>query len=233
MQILKRGLIGSFRNFKPWIRFPAVLGLLVCSQALWSQQVSVSPSPSYDGSYTVSFEGFPLGCDTSGDVYFCNTLQEQIGNTATWAWNGPQGTTSIDISGKSANTYGYGIWVDWWYYDQMGSYFIGPTWVQVILPLPVPNTYHYQYSGPGNNPQSYILGWNATDADYCDLRLDWFAGVNPYYTETASGLPASYAVQVFKGQSFTNYVWGSVTCYGPGGSAEEGRRLEFNESMSP
>jgi hypothetical protein len=210
-----------------------VLGLIVCSQAAWSQ-VYFSESPSYDGSYTVSFPSFPLGCNTDEyGVYFCNTFQEQVGNTATGAWWAPAGSTSMNFSGKSANTYGYGVWVDWSYEGQQGTYFVGPYWVQVILPQPVPNSNHYHYTGPGNNPQSYMVVWNATNASYCDLTLDWADTYGPFYQQNYSGLATSYQVQVPKLFSFTNFVGATVTCYGPGGSGQEWRRLEFNESMSP
>jgi hypothetical protein len=239
MQPLKRFLIGSFRNAKSSsasrIRIPAVLGLLVCSQAVWSQQVSISPSPSYDGSYTVSFGGFPLGCDSSDGVYFCNTLQEQVGNTATGAWYAPAGSTSMSFSGKSANTYGYGIWVDWWYLEQSGSYFVGPTWVDVILPLPVPNSYNYPV-GPANNPSYYVFGWNAANADSCDLDLTWFVAP-PYqgaghleYTGRAT-TEQWYVEKTYTIPPRTDHVQARVTCHGPGGSAPEEWRLEFNENL--
>jgi hypothetical protein len=239
MQLLKRFLVGSFRSAKsssaPRIRVPAVLGLLVCSQAVWSQQVSISPSPSYDGSYTVSFADFPLGCNSSDGVYFCNTLQEQVGNTATGSWYAPAGSTSMNFSGKSANTYGYGVWVDWWWEDQSGSYFIGPTWVQVSLPLPDPNSYYYPV-GPANNPSSYVFGWNAANADSCDLDLRWY--VTPPYQGAAhleyTGRPTTEQWNVGKEYTVpprTDHVQARVTCHGPGGSTPEEWRLEFNESL--
>lgn len=240
VQALKRVLMGSFRNavsngaFR--IRIPAVLGLLVCSQAVWSQHVSISPSPSYDGSYTVSFPNFPLGCNTDEwGVYYCNTLQEQIGNTATGAWYAPPGSTSMNFSGKSANTYGYGIWVDWSYEGQGGSYFLGPTWVDVILPVPDPNSYYYPV-GPGNNPSYYVFGWNAANSSSCDLDLRWF--VTPPYQgydqDLYYGLATTDSGNVdkrFTAPPRTDHVQAKVTCHGPGGSAYEEHRLEFNESL--
>lgn len=217
------------------MRVPAVLGLLICSQALWSQPMTISPSPSYDGSYTATFASFPLGCHDGGGYYYCNTLTERIGSTLTGQWWTPWGSTSMNFSGKSANTYTYYILHDWSYEGQSGQFAYGPVSVQVILPLPDPNGYYYPV-GPANNPSYYVFAWNAANANSCDLDLRWF--VTPPYQgydqDVFYGLSTSQGVYVDKRYTSpprTDHVQAKVTCHGSGGSAHEEYRLEFNESV--
>jgi hypothetical protein len=220
------------------IRVPAALGLLVCSQAVWSQYVAISPSPSYDGSYTVS-HWLPLGCYYEEDPYgfgthtSCRHLQEYVGGSVTGSWD-DYGSTSRDFSGQSSNTYTYWILIEYWTpFGEHGWWYSDPASVQVILTPPAPNMYIYPF-GPVNNPSGYVVGWNATDATSCDLDLRWF--VAPPYQGAAhqehSTLPTSYEWVVYKGYHIpprTDHVQARVTCHGPGGSGPEEWRLEFNE----
>src|SRR3972149_2138752 len=106
----------------------ALLGLLLGSQAAWS--ISVSPSPSSNGSYTVNWSTATgnfivqqtwcdpyFGC-VSQDVPFSISLQENNGSG--WVEGGTsQGATSRSYSGKPAGTYQYRIFYS-------GIY--GPLW---------------------------------------------------------------------------------------------------------
>ena len=87
------------------IRRAAPLVLLFCISDAWA--ISVTPSPSYNGSYTVSWSTYPLGCWVE-DFYpyypeHCYSLQE---NGVDIAWSG----TSKPISGKPPGSYTYRIY---------------------------------------------------------------------------------------------------------------------------
>ena len=217
------------------IRIPALLGLLVCCQAVWSQTISISPSPSYNGNYTVSF-GVPLGCYVEEDPFgftleYCRTLIEYVGDTPVGSWDAPQGSTSKNFTDKYSNTYTYRVYYQYWHFSGNGSSYSNPTSVQVIRPIPDPNTYSIPI-GPGNNPSGYRLGWAATQSNTCDLNLEWHlsSGLNPADVDSYVGLATTFEGTVDKRYSNTDFVWATVTCHGPGGSAAESLRLEFNQN---
>jgi hypothetical protein len=217
-------------------RFAAVLALLFCSQPA-SAVISISPSPSYNGSYTVNWSS-PLGCWEELVEGFwqswCLEIQEQTGSGHfhTVATSG----NSLNISGKSANTYTYryivhysGFWVN-------GSYPSGtPVSVQVILPLPSPNSFYQQTSGPVNNPQSYRLVWNATNATSCALNISWYRYQHTLPSHVVSGTVATSGQynDIIKYWSNLDYVRARTTCNGPGGSNYEEWHIDFNQFATP
>jgi hypothetical protein len=90
------------------------LGLILTSQAAWAD-LTISPSPSTDGSYTITWS--PAGC-TIYYVYgfptqYCYELHETVGGqygslTDSWTSGG-----YVNISGHASGTYTYTIWAYW------------------------------------------------------------------------------------------------------------------------
>ncbi len=152
--MLKTPLANRFSLF----RNLALLGLLLSSQAAWS--MSVSPSPSTNGSYTVSWSQ-PVGWYSyyGGIITQVVYLQEKVGGGVWTNVTSSQGTTHA-FSGKPENTYQYRIY---YYYYYMGSYSSegiseGPVSVQVIYPPATPSI----PTGPGTDADgSYTISWAA------------------------------------------------------------------------
>src|SRR3990172_2564662 len=104
----------------PLIRNLVLLGLLLCHPGAWA--ISVSPSPSVNGSYTVRW-ATPVGdytypftwCDP---YYGCQTmyipysygLQEYNGSSWVSVYGLAQNATSKSYSGKSTGAYQYRIY---------------------------------------------------------------------------------------------------------------------------
>jgi hypothetical protein len=228
----KFGLYGRVKsNGAARIRFSAILGLLLFRQAAWSS-LSVSPSTSYTGSYTVSW-GYPLGCSVTyvGGFPFqsCLYLQE--------VFNGQQiGTVtsgnSKSYSGKAAGTYTYRI-LSYWYSAQGSgtSVWEGPVSVEVLLPKPViiagANPVPPYTNG---SPSAWELTWSATGAyaNGCRLELIWVTPGNPFaYDDVLFDLPTTGLVTIPKLFADTSYVQYELFCTGPGGTESVGGALPF------
>src|SRR5690606_405694 len=194
--------------------------------AAWS--LTISPSPSYDGSYTVSFP-LTLGCQPGGpapNVTVCYALHEvdPSGNHTSWG----EGSGPITFSGKSAGTYRY--YIDYHYYSPWGSGYevLTRATVEVILPKPVLNASYYPSGGPANNPSGYFFGWNATNAhsNQCNLiLLHYRQSTLLAYEEHLQNLPTSYTIHVPKLFSDAMFTIARLTCHGPGGATTEEHNL--------
>ena len=103
---------------------PLLQGILLLSVSLFSGQlwaISVSPSTSYNGSFTVSWASAnALGCHGVGWGYNCRALQRKIGSGAWTTINTNQGYTSVAYSGYGVATHQYRIYNTTWSYVQDG-----------------------------------------------------------------------------------------------------------------
>jgi hypothetical protein len=221
------------RRFEPspaaLIRIPAMFGLLLCSQAAWAA-LSASPSPSFDGSYMVSW-GYPLGC-TVYDVYgfpteYCYHMEEYQGTiSASNRTDVVASGASKSYSDKRSGTYTYVIWANWSGFWGTGSGMAeGPLYVEVIRPLPILNV---SYIG---GPQQYVFKWNAENADpnRCDLDLRWWVSGQSGHVrrETLRNLPTNHEVVISKIFTNTSQIRAELTCHGPGGATTEPWWLTF------
>jgi len=197
--------------------------------------VSISPSPSYDGSYTVSFPDTPLGCHDEPSGYgfnytFCSTLFEYGGSSGNW--NTPAASTSKGFTNKYQNTYYYYVHTIVTVLGSSSSYDSNTASVVVYRTAPDPNSYYYISSGSLPHPSVYVFGWNATDAqDGCDVDLDYYYDYGTYVgTIPQHGLSSTGSIYVYDnyyGLTSIDYVQAKVTCHGPGGPGDESSRLEF------
>ena len=137
--------------------------------------ITVSPSPSYTGSYTVSW-GSPEGCiyDEEDNTYDCNRLWEKVGS-GSWAnVSVTTGATSKAYSGQANNTYEYQLcWSDvspGYSTSNCGEPLgVGSVTVTVMdLPPAVPNV----PTVPANDTDgTYTISWNSvTGATSYDLQ---------------------------------------------------------------
>jgi hypothetical protein len=115
-------------QFLSWMRRAAVFLLVLCAADAWA--IEVSPSPSYDGAYTVSW-GTTLGCFQNDDppVYsmYCYWLAED-GVTVATSGN------SLPVSGKAPGSYQYYVCYTLFIYGQPDDEYVaeGPVTVDVL-----------------------------------------------------------------------------------------------------
>jgi hypothetical protein len=131
------------------LRCLLLLSLAVHFTNSWA--ISVSPSPSWSGSYTVSWT-YPTGCtytyfDYYPFVYYdCYLLQEKSGDGAWMNVSSPDHSTSFAFSGKKPPGFQYRILYTYGDYWSGGSYTVeGPVSVQVGPP-PVPLWEEQEYA---------------------------------------------------------------------------------------
>jgi len=211
---------------------PGILGLLFFVQLAWSGVV-ISPSPSYNGSYTVSWS-YALGCTTYYDDFgtpwdVCNYMSEQTDGSPTGYWY--SGGPSMGFSGKRSATYTYTITAHYVsYYWGVDTYQTveGPTSVQVILPVPTVNFGFPVPYGPAGNPNGYYLTYGSANADPngCQLNLGWVpSGAT---TGWVSGYATSGTLIIGKTYAGTTQIVAKMKCTGPGGtSAEATQTMNF------
>jgi hypothetical protein len=101
-------------------RFSALGVLLLVARDAWS--ITISPSPSYTGSYTVSFARTECYVESIYYVSYvltrCTYLEERAG-TGVWTMvSTPQGATSVNRAGKAPGTYTYQVYVTFGYGDK-------------------------------------------------------------------------------------------------------------------
>lgn len=137
----------------PGVQVRWLLPLLFCTSPAWAA-MSISPSPSYSGSYTVSWVGSVPGA---------GILQEKV-NGGAWVTQSASGTSKA-YSGKASGTYTYRI-AEEFYDPYMLVTVQGPISVTVQTPA-VPTGLA---SPPSDDDGSFSVDWNnATGASDYDL----------------------------------------------------------------
>lgn len=121
------------------IRRAAPLALLVCASDAWA--ISVSPSTSLNGSYTVSWNSQPIGCWEEEHPYYpvhCYSLQENGVDISASGW-------SKAFSGQAAGSYEYQVYYRFYLLGGLWEEYPidGPVTVQVIAPPPSLETQEY------------------------------------------------------------------------------------------
>jgi RHS repeat-associated protein len=149
MTARRRALLGWIGGF----------ALLVFSQSAWS--ISVSPSTSFDGSYTVTF-GMSLGCTTHYEQGYywdeCYELEENA-NGGGWVAVATSGTSKA-FSGKSAGSYQYRIyWTAVWFGVVVDEGVASSTVTATVSAPATPGT----PSGPTGTEYdgAYTISWGA------------------------------------------------------------------------
>jgi len=186
--------------------------------------ISISPSPSYDGNYTVYHA--QLGCNSYWDEFgaqwdVCYYLTEGTNGSPSGSWSSG---SSHYFSGKAEATYSYTttahyysyMWgVDTWQVVE------GPAYVEVDLPPPFPDA---TVAPVGFGPTYYRLEWSATNATSCELDIIWINSNGVWldrYTPTV-GTSGGYNIyprtNPYVSPSNTDHVSAKVTCYGNGTS---------------
>ena len=130
----------------------AAASLLIWTQNAWS--IMVSPAPSLNGYYTVSWPiSVRTGCtyyqpDPWYIYYECYWLEERIGNGNWVSVSTPNYSTSWNASGKPPGTHQYRIQYAYGDYWSGGQYVVdGPVSVQVgPAPLPLPLAEQQEYA---------------------------------------------------------------------------------------
>lgn len=171
-------------------RLCAVLGLLCFSNTAWA--ITVSPSPSSDGSYTVSWPAWgATGCTYNYYEQFvtfsCYTLEELAPGGSWMAVGLPDSSTSWAVTGKTPGIYEYRLqyaYGDIWYGNQ---YVIdGPVSVEVLAGFP-----------PSPLPPEQI----PPDLENPPFRC---SVVN---TDYYSGQPADVSLSLWYWDTFWNFVY--------------------------
>lgn len=121
------------------LRRAALLVLLVCASDAWA--ISVSPSISFNGSYTVSWNSQPIGCWEEEHPYYpvhCYSLQENGVDISASSW-------SQAFSGKAPGSYQYQIYYRFYLLGGLWEEYPidGPVTVQVLGPPPSLETQEY------------------------------------------------------------------------------------------
>lgn len=125
----------SVRRIATASRRLLALSVLLVARDGWS--ITISPSPSYTGSYTVSFAS--TGCYTELRYYpayvfqVCKTLQERAGTGAWTNVSTAHGATSLHFTGKASGTYAYQVYQTSVFGNQVVD---GPASVTVGTPPP-------------------------------------------------------------------------------------------------
>ena len=112
------------------IRVAALLALLLCASNAWA--ITVSPNPSYDGNYTVSW-GTTLGCTYNDDPpfysYYCYSVEGSDSAGSGY---------SMSISGRPPGSYTYYVYYRFYVYGFLYDEYVaeGPVTVDVLPPPP-------------------------------------------------------------------------------------------------
>jgi hypothetical protein len=188
-----------------------------------TRAMTISPSPSYDGNYTVSW-GTTLGCTYNDDPpfysYQCYSLLENGVETGASGY-------SASVTGKPEGTYEYSVYYTFYVYGQpYDAYPVEGASVTVGTPPPRDSlstqlNYQFQtrqgdinYDGltdlfvqrssggvSGNGVlDSVLLQQNASGGTFSPVVLD------PYYSSIASGWPVSSATPVITDFNVDGYV---------------------------
>ena len=129
--LLERSVFSSKKSKKDVLRnIVVILGLSLFSQITWAAwSISVSPTTTIDGNYTVML-GETLGCTSSSGYTTCYSLQESVnsGNFGSVAFGG----SSKSFSGKAPGVYSYRVLAHLSGPYPYSAVVVGPVSVEVV-----------------------------------------------------------------------------------------------------